>query len=117
MQQEFPETLVRQRIAANRVELCMHPFDRLRHAAIVKLRLGEHLFLTIVIPVVSEKNALRRQAITARAADLLIVTIEAFGQRIMDDEAHIRPVQLEIRIRRHDKDMGDSIGMLRRKGR
>ena len=38
--------------------------------------------------------------------DFLIVMVETFRHRVVQHEAHIRPVELEKRIRRHDEDPG-----------
>ena len=101
---------MRHRVAAHRFKLPLHLRDDFRIRLVAERHLPELRALELEVPLVRKENALGRQAVTSRMDDFLIIMVETFRHRVVQHEAHIRPVQLEKRIRRYDEDPGACIG-------
>ena len=105
------QALMCHRVAAHRLKLLLHLRDGFRIRLVAECCLSEFCPLKLEIALVRKENALGRETITPRMDHLLIVAVETFRHRVMQHEAHIRPVELEKRIRRHDEDPGACIGL------
>ena len=105
------QALVRHRVATHRLQLSLHLRDGFRIRLVAERHLLELRALELEVALVREENAFGRKSVTPRVDELLIVALKAFRHRVVQHETHIRPVELEKRIRRHDEDPGTGMGL------
>ena len=111
------QALVRHRVATHRLQLSLHLRDGFRIRLVAERHLLELRALELEVALVREENAFGRKTVTPRVDELLIVALEAFRHRVVQHETHIRPLELEKRIRRHDEDPGSGMGLGMVRGR
>ena len=102
---------MRHRVATHRLQLSLHLRDGFRIRLVAERHLLELRALELEVALVREENAFGRKTVTPRVDELLIVALEAFRHRVVQHETHIRPLELEKRIRRHDEDPGSGMGL------